>query len=94
MYAPMLEKERRERREREGGGETKRGGKERERERERERGRLTLSLEGWVRESSRGLDGGGGLPTSEDRLGFLATPGYRRAKTVYVSEHKQVLNLY
>ena len=54
--------------------------RERERERERERGRLTFSLEGWVRESSRGLDGGGGLPTSEDRLGFLATPGYRRAK--------------
>ena len=46
----------------------------RERERGRE-GKLTLSLEGWVRESSRGLEDGGGLPTSGDRLGFLATPG-------------------
>ena len=29
-----------------------------------------------MRESSKGLLGGGGLPTSEDRRGFLATPGY------------------
>ena len=58
------------------------------REREGERGggegeRLTFSLEGWVRESSRGLDSGGGLPTSGDRLGFLPTPGYKGAKTVH-----------
>ena len=57
------------------------GEKRRERERERER-ELTFILEGWLRESSRGLLGGGGLPTSEDRLGFLATPGYMEKETV------------
>ena len=78
----MLKKERRERERREG-RRTRERERERERDRDRERGRLTFSLEGWVRESSRGLDGGGGLPMSEDRLGFLATPGYKRANSVH-----------